>query len=520
VRAVGRGAAGLALGLGWRPDAAGAPAAAGPVFDVRRFGADRGGKTPATRAIQQAIDACGAAGGGTVLIPPGHYLTGALFLRSNLHLQFGPGATLLASQRFEDYPIIDGRWEGIERKTHASLLTGRNVENIVITGAGLLDGQGSPWWEAHATTRLLRLKQGLPREAPDPPGAPLHHPRPRMIDLMRCQNVVLEGISLLNSPSWTVHLVYCQDVTVHGVNMTGVQAQDCCGVVVDSSKSVRVVACSIASGADCVAIKSGYNDDGRRVGLPSEDVVIANCNLSLSYASAVAIGSETAGGIKNVTIDNCVISRCNNGISLRSARGRGGIVERVRCSDVVMDQLQSTAFSMMLFFDSVRQGMTYGNEPPARVRLENDPTRVPPPGDATPTLRDIELCNLTIGDVPNVGRVEGLPERYIQGLNLVNITARKAGGGIVASRVSDFSIAGFNVTPSERPALSAAHIQRLELTRLRSGPRPGRAPLVELEHVLGGFIHGCDVSAGNRFVAWKGTDNQNVALANNRNAIP
>jgi polygalacturonase len=517
-------ALGLA-GLNVRPGGArAAPGAAGAglVFDVRRFGADHTGKTPSTRAIQKAIDACAAARGGTVVIPPGHYLTGALFLCSNLHLAFAPGATLLASQRFDDYPLIDGRWEGIERKTYASLLTGRNLENVRISGAGLLDGQGSPWWEAHATTRLMRLKQGLPREAPEPPGAPLPYPRPRMINLIRCQNVALEGITLLNSPSWTIHLIYCQDVLVHGVNMTGVQAQDCCGVVVDSSKSVRVVACSIASGADCIGIKSGYNEDGRRVGLPSEDVVVASCHLSLSYASAVAIGSETAGGIKNVTVDNCVISRCNNGISLRSARGRGGIIERVRCSNLVMDQLQATAFSMVLFFDSAGQGMSYGNEPPSRTRrLENDPTRVPPPGEATPTLRDIELANLTIAEVPNVGRVEGLPERYIQGLNLTNITARKAGGGIVASRISDFSVAGLNVTPTDRPALSATHIQRLELTRLRTGARKARTPLVELEHVMGGFIHGCDVSAaGDRFVVLKGEDNQNVALANNRNATP
>jgi polygalacturonase len=137
------------------------------------------GKTLSTAGLQAALDACSAAGGGLVLVPPGRYLTGALFLHSNLHLHIAAGATLLATQRFSDFPTISGRWEGIERKTHASLLTGIDLENVSITGQGALDGQGPPWWEAYGATRRMRLERRLPREAEEPAGGAAAVPRPR-----------------------------------------------------------------------------------------------------------------------------------------------------------------------------------------------------------------------------------------------------------------------------------------------------------------------------------------------------
>ena len=157
--------------------------------------------------------------------------------------------------------------------------------------------------------------------------------------------------------------MYCQDATIDGLNMAGLQAQDCCGIIIDSCKQVRIANCSLASGADCIGIKSGYNEDGRRVGLPSEDIVVTNCNLTHSYAAGIAIGSETAGGIKNVAISNCVITNCKNGVHIRSTRGRGGVVERVRVSNVVMDRLDGSAIVMVQFFDSIFQGVANPNEP-------------------------------------------------------------------------------------------------------------------------------------------------------------
>jgi hypothetical protein len=546
---IGGLAAGAGVHLGaaaGRAEAAPPPVGPAGVFDITKYGARSLGapaaaaggakKKPgaaaaaatstraragelATVAIQKAIDACAAAGGGMVLIPPGRYVSGALFLKSNIHLHISAGATLVASDRAEDFPPINGRWEGIERKTHSSLLTGVELDNVTIGGRGTLDGQGSAWWQAHDATRKLRLERGLGREADNPPDAPLKWPRPRVINLIRCQGVLVDDLVIHDSPSWTIHLVYCHDVVVDGVTMSGLQAQDCCGVIIDSSKQVRVANCSIASGADCIGLKSGYNEDGRRVGLPCEDVVITNCNLSFSYASAIAIGSETAGGIKNVAISNCIVTRCNNGISIRSTRGRGGVVERVRVSNVVMDGLRRYGINIVQFFDSVRQSLVFpGDPPPQAPTPETNRAISVPVNEGTPTFRDLEFTAISIGEVPDVANIEGLPERFISGIRFQDVIVARAKGGITCSRVADLSISGLRLDPTEKPAVDARDARRLEIDRLRAMRTvAGKSPLVRLANVAGAFIHGCDVTPGpGGFVATDtGNPSREVNVAGN-----
>jgi polygalacturonase len=199
------------------------------------------------------VDACVKAGGGVVLVPPGRYLTGTLFLGNNLELHLCAGATLVASQRFDDFPPIDGRYEGIERKIHAALLTGERLGNVSITGGGSIDGQGAPWWQAFEVTQKMRIARGLAREAPNPAGAPLRYPCPSIINLIRCERVRIEGIAFENSPLWNVNLVYCQDAVVDSVSMVGLHSPMSCGVYIDSCKRVRVTGSAIASGSDCIA---------------------------------------------------------------------------------------------------------------------------------------------------------------------------------------------------------------------------------------------------------------------------
>jgi hypothetical protein len=189
-------------------------------FDVRDFGAVGDGKTLCTRAIQAAVDACAKADGGKVIVPPGRFLTGPIFLRSNLEFEVLAGGTLLGSANFEDYPTMAGRWEGLDRTIFASLLTGDGLENVSITGRGVLDGQGAAWWDAHHKTADMRKNLGLTdREPQNPPGAPLKWPRPRMINLYRSRNVLIRGLSIVNSPSWNVHPVLCEDVCIEGLSI-------------------------------------------------------------------------------------------------------------------------------------------------------------------------------------------------------------------------------------------------------------------------------------------------------------
>jgi polygalacturonase len=507
--AAGPGAWAMAAVDGQRP-------AAG-IHDVTRFGAIGDGKTMTTRALQRALDECGRRGGGTVIVPPGRYLTGALFLRSNLHLYLSAGATLLASERAEDFPPIQSRSEGIERKTHASLLTGEDLENVTLSGPGLLDGSGPPWWRAHDATRKLRLARGLLREADNPADAPLRWPRPRIINLIRCQGVTISGLSFANAPYWNLHLVYCQNVLVEGLTMTGLQAQNCDGVVIDSCKDVRVANCAIAAGSECIALKAGYNEDGRRVGIPCEDVAISNCQLSYSVGAAIAIGSETAGGIRNVLISNCQLSRSKIGVHVRSPRGRGGVVERIRVHNLVMDGIESSAIVVSTFFDSVRLMGLFGEGPSPKGNPETDRTIALPVNEGTPTLRDLSFSGLHIGAAAGVAVVEGLPERHVEGVSFRDVHVRTTKAGILCSRADDVSVEGLAINPGEGPAVSARHVRRLEVQGLRCVRGNPRVPLVVLAGVQDAFLHGCHVSQpGVELLRLEGSANGDVVTAANK----
>jgi polygalacturonase len=484
---------------------------------VTRFGAVPDGKTLCTQAIQKAIEACAAAGGGMVVVPPGRYLTGALFLRSNLHLHLEMGATLLASQRFDDFPSIDGRWEGIERKTHSSLLTGLELENVTISGHGVLDGQAAPWRQAYLATREMRLKLGLPRQAENPPGAPLKWPRPRLINLLRCQGVHVSGLVLRDAPSYTIHLSYCQDAVVDAISVLKYEGEGVGpdGLIIDSCKQVRVVSSSFGSGGDGIGIKSGYNEDGWRIGIPSEEIAITNCTVFFSIGAGLALGSETAGGIKNVTISNCVISNCRYGIFIRSPRGRGGVVERVRVANLVLDHLSGTAVRISNYFDSVRGD---GAKPTAG-NPETDRSMVRPIVEGTPTFRDFELTGLTIGAAPEVASIEGLPERMIQGVRLQNVTAVRAKAGVTCTRAKDISLSNVRLGLLEQPAVSAHDVERLEVHRLSVSGRPPANGLIALENVTGAFIHGCDIADPSPTALRERGHNTNIQLLGN-NGLP
>jgi hypothetical protein len=493
------------------------------VYEVTRFGAVGDGRTSSTEALQKAIDACGAAGGGTVYVPPGQYLSGALFLRSHVHLYLSPGATLVASTRPEDFPPIKGRDEGLERNVHASLLTGIDLTNVSITGHGRIDGQGEPWWHADDVTRKMRVEAKLPREAEHPAGAPLKWPRPRTINLIRCHDVLVEGITIKDSPCWNIHLVYCEDVVIE--RFTAFQQHDARGtdcVVVDSTKRVRVANCSFSSGGDCVAIKSGYNEDGRRVGIPSEDVLVTDCHMYHTAASGVAIGSEAAAGVRNVMVSNCVIHECLSGVYIRSPRGRGGVVEKVRVTNLVIDHADEQAIKLSHFFDSVKLEGRYGyKNGPGRSNLETARSRKAPVDIGTPTFRDFAFSGLTLGKVREMALVEGLPERFIRGIVFENITASHAAGGLSCTMTAEVSISNITVNTLEAPAVDARDVERLEIHRVRCGRPTSAVPFVWLENVAGGFVYGCDVGeAGPAFEWLHQEQTRDVAIAANKVPTP
>jgi hypothetical protein len=343
----------------------------------------------------------------------------------------------------------------------------------------------------------MRIDAKLGRDEENPANAPLRWPRPRTIALIRCHNANLEGLTIKDSPGYNIHLVYCQDVVVDGLTAFHQQhahGTDC--IIVDSSRRVRISNCALSSGGDCIGLKSGHNEEGRRIGLPTEDVLIVNCHMYKSFGSGIGIGSETAGSIRDVVVSNCVIRECFRGAHIRSPRGRGGVVEKVQMSNLVIDQVQEMAVKVSNYYDSLRlEGQYVTAAAASRQNRELARSRTVPVDEGTPTFRDFAFSGLTVGKAREVALVEGLPERYIQGLRFDNITVAQSSAGIFCTMAREVSISNFRVNTMEAPAVDARDVEKLELHQLRCAHPGADGPLVWLENVTGAFLHGCNVAS-------------------------
>lgn len=467
--------------------------------NVLDFGAVGDGRTLATAGIQAAINACAAAGGGKVFVPPGKYLTGPIFLRSNLEFEVMAGATLVGSTNFTDYPTIPGWWEGLERTVYASMITGIDLENVAITGRGTLDGQGAVWLEAWGKTEELRRKLGLKgREPENPAGSPLPWPRPRMINLYRCEKVLIEGVTIHDSPSWTVHPVLCEDVHIDGLTILNPpHSWNTDGIDPESCRNVRISDCYISTGDDCIMLKSGYKQIPGKPFLPTENVVVTNCTFNAG-GCGVGIGSETAGGVRNVAISNCACDGTTCGLYFRTARGRGNVVENVSAVNMVMRNLEETGIVVSMFY-------------------EDEDRSTPHPVDIrTPRFRNFHCSDILLKGAKIAVLVEGLPESPIQQLSLENIFVQAA-EGISCYQVHGFSLSNAVVNASSGPALGCKNVLDIDLARIRTPKLESKVPAIMLEDVHGAMVESCSATESSpALVQLKGEGNRDITLALNR----
>jgi polygalacturonase len=330
-------------------------------FDVTKYGAKPDGTTDATAAFRKAIEACHKAGGGRVVVPAGRFLTGPIVLRSNVNLHVTAGATVLFSQDPKRYlPAVKTRWEGVELMNYSPLVYAYEQENIAITGAGTLDGQADAthWWPWKATTGPTSQKPARDRlfkQAED--GVPVAQRvygegdflRPQFIQPYLCRNVLIEGVTIRNSPMWLVHPVLSRNVTVrgikavsHGPNSDGCDPESCSDVLIEDAL--------FDTGDDCIALKSGRNADGRRLNVPVERVVVRNCEMRAGHAG-VTIGSEISGGARGIYAERCRMSSpdLERGLRFKTNAVRGGVVEDVFMRDVVIGTVGSAIDVDMLY---------------------------------------------------------------------------------------------------------------------------------------------------------------------------
>ncbi|MGN6366651.1 MAG: glycoside hydrolase family 28 protein [Phycisphaerae bacterium] len=333
--------------------------------NILHFGVMPNSNADATARIQAAIDSTAGSGGGTVFFPAGTYRVGTLWMRSHITLYLDAGATLLGIPELTKYPLWTSRWEGSAAvPSFAGLISGEDLENIAITGRGKIDGSGAFWWD-------LNIRKQLD-----------HFPS-RLIRLVNCRNVLIENIEINNSGAWAVVPVACDNVTLARLSIINPpDSPNTDGIDIDSCSNVHISECHIDVGDDCIALKAGKEDDLRATPRPCENVTITNCTMHRGH-SAVAFGSETSGGVRNVVISNCIFSGTDRGVRFKTRRGRGGVIEDVFASNIVMDCVRCPIVANLFY------GCGAWDEPRVLDRSQW------PVNSATPQVRRLHFTNIS-----------------------------------------------------------------------------------------------------------------------------
>ena len=335
-------------------------------FDITTFGALPDGKTLNTAAIAKAIEACAKSGGGRVLVPAGRFLTGAIHLESNVELHVSEGATLLFDTHPSSYPLVFTRWEGMELMNYSPLIYARRKKNIAITGKGTLDGQGGEknWWAWKGPwggSTEHGWKEGMPDQRPArkklfemaEANVPVEKRvfgdgsllRPPFIQPYDCENVLIEGVRIRNSPFWNVHPVLCRNITLRGVDVAGLGPNND-GTDPESVDHMLIEDCSFNTGDDCIAVNSGRNADGRRLATPSQNILIRNCRMQEGHGGVV-VGSQISGGARWVFAENCQMDSPNLWYAIRFKNNalRGGLLENFYYRDLEVGQVGKAAIT-------------------------------------------------------------------------------------------------------------------------------------------------------------------------------
>jgi len=415
--------------------------------NLRDFGAKDDGVTLNTEAFANAIDALTKQGGGHLIVPQGVWFTGPIVLKSNIDLHLEVGAVIQFSGDDTLYPIINTSFEGLDTRRCQSPLSANGAENISITGRGVIDGNGQYWrpvkkskvtdaqWkEVLSRPGGVESKKGywVPSQgyANAEKSADMNvvkasseaewnsfkrFLRPVMISLVSCKNVLLQGVIFQNSPAWNIHPLMCENIILDNVLARNPSyAQNGDALDLESCKNALIVNSKFDAGDDGICIKSGKDADGRRRGIPCENVVVNGCTVFAGHGGFV-VGSEMSGGVKNIVVENCQFLGTDVGLRFKSTRGRGGIVENININNVSMTDIKT---------DAITFNMYYGGKSVAEMLADRDnpdnTTKVPVT-EETPIFRNINIKNIVCNDAGRAMEFNGLPEMPIDGITLENV---------------------------------------------------------------------------------------------------
>ncbi|GIW76555.1 MAG: glycoside hydrolase [Phycisphaerae bacterium] len=443
-------------------------------WDITEYGAIADGEVLCTEAINRAIEACAEAGGGRVVIPPGTYLTGPIHLRSHVELHLCKGSIILFTTDYDEYPLVITNYEGLETIRCISPIWGEELQNVSITGDGIIDGQGEAWrpvkrfkmtdeqwnellarggvvdehnlwWpteQALAGQKLVHELQnsGKPLRVEDYEPA-RHYLRPNMVKLTRCRNVVIDGPTFRNSAAWEVHLLFCENVVIRNSKFLNPwYSSNGDGLDIDSCRNVRIEHSHFDCGDDAICIKSGKNEEGRRRGFPCENIIVDNCTVDHGHGG-VTIGSEMSGGVRNVRVTNCIFRGTDIGLRFKTTRGRGGVVENVEISNVAMHNIKHEAISINMYYWVT--------------------TPVPEPrSERTPQFRQFTFRNITCDGAERALEIRGLPEMPVENMLFENMRIQ-ARSGMLISDATDITLSRIRLTIDNFPSVQAHNVENL-----------------------------------------------------------
>ena len=388
-------------------------------YSILNYGAKADGKTDCLPAIKSAISTCNKAGGGRVIVPAGTYFVkGPIHLLSNVNLYLDDKAVIKFSTNDDDYlPVVLTRFEGVELMNYSPLIYANGQTNIAVTGKGILDGQADNdhWWNWTGSKRF-GWKEGMPsqHDQENEPklmqmaaqGVPVsdrvfgkgHYMRPTMIEFYNSKNILIQDVTLVNAPFWLIHPTLSQNITIDGVTTNSLGPNND-GCDPESCSDVMIKNCSFTDGDDCIAIKSGRDEDGRRVNVPSKNIIVQDCQMKDGHGGVV-IGSETSGGVENVYAQNCVMSspHLERAIRIKSNACRGGVMKNFYFRNIKVGEVREAVFKI---------NMVYEKEKAAKCNFP-------------PTLTGVYVKNVTSGKSKYGIYVEGLQSKPVKDIFIVD----------------------------------------------------------------------------------------------------
>ncbi|WP_299230942.1 glycoside hydrolase family 28 protein [uncultured Bacteroides sp.] len=465
-----------------------------PVFpeysvNITDFGAVADGKTLNTVAINKAINDVSSKGGGKVVIPAGLWITGPIELKSNVNLYTEKNALILFTDDFNAYPIIETSFEGLETRRCQSPISAKNAENIAITGHGVFDGAGDSWrpvkkgkmtasqWKSliesggvvendvwYPTAGSLKGAKAC-KEFNNPEGIETDEEwneirpwlRPVLLNIVKSKKVLLEGVTFKNSPSWCLHPLSCEHITIKNVKVFNPwYSQNGDALDLESCNYALIVGNVFDAGDDAICIKSGKDEDGRRRGEPCQNVIVKN-NVVLHGHGGFVVGSEMSGGVKNIYVSDCTFLGTDVGLRFKSTRGRGGVVENIHIHNINMIDIPHEALLFDLFYGGKGAGEETEEELIARMK-----TAIPPVTEETPAFRDIYISGITANGVGRAMFFNGLPEMPIRNIDIKDVEISNAKSGIVISQAENVTIENTNIQ-SEKDTLKVRFVKNVKV---------------------------------------------------------